>query len=651
MNSRLIVLCLFFLVGAPAEVLSADGDAEPAAQQWPVKPLAEVGRHRAPELDREELAREDVDRLEQGLPYRFALPEEVSLTLQTAGTWETLPTGRELWRLRVSGGDVLSLNLGFTKFWLPPDARLLVYDAAQVGSVQSYDESDNAAHGELWTAVLLTSEVVVELEVDTALRWQVELELTSIGRGYRLFGEDRADKSGFCNNDVVCPEGDPWREEIASVGGYSYEGSLFCTGFMINNTEQDGTPYFMTAYHCDVRGNLPATLVVYWNFESPQCGDHGGGSLDNNQRGATLRAEYFDSDMALLELDDLPDPAFGVRYAGWDKTDRVSPSAVCIHHPSGHEKSISFEDDPLAITSYQGMVSPGDGTHLRVRDWDDGTTERGSSGSPLFDDNHHVVGQLHGGGAACGNNEPDWYGWFHVSWDGGGSSGNRLSDWLDPLGTGDLTVDTIDPFGTSFTVAPVEGFESSGVQGGTFDPLEMVYTLTNTGEEVAEFTAAVSASWATVSPESGAIAVGGSVEVSVNLASSVSTLSVGRHQSTLQIVNSGSGAGTTERTLTVTVVSNEPRLTGVVPNPFGHGGFPVTEIRYTLGGSATVTARVYDLRGGRVKDLGSMVGVAGENHFSWDGYNDLGGASPSGKYVFVLNALGQELRTNIVLVR
>jgi len=615
-----------------------------------VRPLAEVARHLAPDLDRDALAREDLERREQGLPERFALVQEVSLTPDAAGTWETLPSGRSLWRLRISSRDVPSLNLGFARFWLPHDSRLLVYPASGEGLVQSYDESDNADHGELWTPVLLTDEVVVELEVDPDLRWQVELELTSIGRGYRFFGEDFSDKSGYCNIDVVCEEGDPWRKEIDTVGVYSLGGSTFCTGFMINNTAEDGKPYFLTAYHCNIRAHLAPSVVVYWNFQSPTCGQHGGGSLDDNQNGSTLRVEYQTTDVTLLELDDLPDPAFHVKYAGWNRGSGVPASGVAIHHPETDEKSISFENDPLSVTSYQSNVGPGDGTHLRVGDWDAGTTEAGSSGSPLFDQNHFVVGQLHGGAADCDNNLPDWYGRFHVSWTGGGTSATRLSDWLDGENSGDLTVETIDPFSASFEVTPAAGFESSGIRGGPFDPEEMVYTLANTGTTVAQFTATVPDPWLTVTPGSGSIAVGGTAEVTVGLGETAENLSVGRHQSTLQITNAGSGSGTTIRPVTVTVVANVPNVTGAAPNPFGSPAFPETEIRFTLAGAATATARIHDIRGGMVKDLGSMAGVAGENHFTWDGTGQDGARLPSGLYVFILEALGREERTNIVLV-
>jgi hypothetical protein len=650
MNNRFITLGLaLLLLVIPGLVLGAD--AEPASVRWPVRPLAEVARHLAPELDRDVLAREDLDRQEQGLPDRFALPEEVALTPNGAGTWETLPSGRSLWRLRIHSPGVLSLNLGFTRFWLPPGARMLVYPTnGGGGPVLAFDESDNADHGELWTSVLLTEEVVVELEVDPGLRWQVDLELTSIGRGYRFFGEDLSDKSGECNIDVICEEGDPWRDEIDTVGVYSIGGSTFCTGFMVNNTAVDGKPYFMTAYHCDIRAGLAPSVVVYWNFQSPVCGQQDGGSHDDNQNGSTLRAEYLTTDVTLLELDDLPDPAFNVKYAGWNRSNSVPTSAVAIHHPRTDEKSISFENDPLSVTSNSGTASPGDGTHLRVADWDLGTTEGGSSGSPLFDQDHYVVGQLHGGQAACGNDLPDWYAWFHMSWDGGGTTDSRLSEWLDPLGTGALTLETFDPLGSSFVVTPSTGFESSGIQGGAFDPEEMVYTLTNTGDTVAQFTATVPDPWLTVAPGSGSISIGGTVDVTVALGASAVNLGVGRHESVLEITNTESGGGSTDRPITVTVSSNEPKIIGVVPNPFGNGAVPETEIRFTMGGAAAVTARIVDILGRRVKDLGSMTAVAGENHFTWDGTGQDGALQASGAYIFIMETLGREEKISIMLI-
>jgi hypothetical protein len=139
---------------------------------------------------------------------------------------------------------------------------------------------------------------------------------------------------------------------------------------------------------------------------------------------------------------------FDAYYAGWDRSDTAPDSAVGIHHPDGDMKKISFEDDPLSITAYLGDPSPGDGTHLRVANWDLGTTEGGSSGSPIFNSNKHITGLLHGGWASCYQpNERDWYGRIYSSWTGGGTPATRLSDWLDPndINSGAISLDGKEP--------------------------------------------------------------------------------------------------------------------------------------------------------------------------------------------------------------
>jgi hypothetical protein len=243
---------------------------------------------------------------------------------------------------------------------------------------------------------------------------------------------------------VVCPEGDDWRDEIATVGVYTIGATWKCTGVMVNNTAEDERPLFLTAHHCSVTASAAPTVVIYWNYESPTCGQQGGGSMAEFSTGTTLLASFSISDFTLLELEEDLDPAFGVNFAGWDRSPGVPASAVCIHHPSTDEKSISFENDPLSITTYLEDVGPGNNTHLRVADWDLGTTEGGSSGSPLFNASHLIVGQLHGGYAACGNDEPDWYGRLYISWSGGGSPSTRLSDWLDPDGLGVSTLTLLE---------------------------------------------------------------------------------------------------------------------------------------------------------------------------------------------------------------
>jgi hypothetical protein len=403
--------------------------------------------------------------------------------------------------------------------------------------------------------------MVIELTLPTESRQDYELALARVGKGFRYFGEalgaggPDGEKSGACNNDVVCPEGDPWRAEINSVAVYTLNGFWTCTGAMVNNTAADATPYFLTADHCGISSSNDASMVVYWNFQSPVCGQQGGGSLADSQSGAILRAAYSTSDVCLVELEELPDPSWNVTYAGWDRRDVDQPSAVAIHHPSTDEKAISFEYDPTTTTSYLGASSPGNGTHIRVADWDDGTTEPGSSGSPLFSPDHHIIGQLHGGYAACGNDLADWYGRLSVSWNGGGSASTRLSDWLDPLDLAPETLDLFDPGATGLGVQPFAGLDAQGEPGGPFTPASQTYTLENQGETALYFQVTADQPWIDVSTAGGTLDPGASMSVTVSLDASAADLPVGLYTGIVSFVNQTTGEGDTTRPIDLQVGS------------------------------------------------------------------------------------------------
>jgi hypothetical protein len=421
----------------------------PAPADTPDDELAAVPVVMVPFPDLARVQAEDEERAALGLAPRFAIPNEVLISPATDGVWKDLDERTRQWRLRITSPGALSLNLGFTAYFMPPGGQLWLYATDGSYALEPYTDFHNADHGELWTAVVLADDILVEVTLPAAVEKELILHLTSINVGYRGFGETQADKAGACNIDVICPVADAWRNEIPAIGVISTGGSLFCTGFMVNNTAQDQTPYFMTAYHCGVTSSNAASLVVYWNFYSPTCGQHGGGSLSQYQSGSTWRAGWSTSDFTLVQLSQMPNPAWGITYAGWDRRDVNATSAVGIHHPNCDEKSISFTETDTIVTSYLSNSSPGNGTHLRVV-WETspnrGVTEPGSSGSPIFDQNHRVLGQLHGGYSACNSSDMrDWYGRFYRSWTGGGTNTTRLSNWLDPGNTGLEYVDTLVP--------------------------------------------------------------------------------------------------------------------------------------------------------------------------------------------------------------
>ncbi len=596
------------------------------------RPAVAADRLVLPPVDKAAVVQDDLARERLGQPYRFALPAAVSVDPAGSAAWEDLPGGTCRWQLVVECPGSTSLNLGFSRFRLPWGGRL------DVGG-HTYTAVDNAGHGQLWTQIVPGASLTVTLTLPADRRDDVDLELASVGRGYRGL---RADKSGSCNVDVVCEEGDDWRAEIRSVGVYTVDGTWMCTGAMVNNTAQDATPLFLTAQHCAVTPGAAPTVVVYWNFESPVCGQQGGGSLDEFQSGAVWLASHGISDFTLLELEEAPDPAFRVTYAGWDASGAVPISAIAIHHPSTDEKSISFEYDPLSLTGYLS-AAPGDESHLRVADWDLGTTEPGSSGSPLFDPAHRIVGQLHGGYATCSNDQPDWYGRLAVSWTGGGTAASRLRDWLDPENLGVTSLGLLDPEASGLTVAPATEMDAAGRAGGPFAPQAWTYTLGNDGEAALAFEITSSAPWLAATPTTGTLAPGATTDVEIALTSSAAALPAGTFQGTLTFAD-----GTAEilRQATLEIAPVVLALHPLAPNPTSNGGL----LRFDLPADGPVTCAFFDLRGRRVREI-AVDGTVGANEVLWDGRADDGARLPSGAYLCRLNTPWGTERTTLTLLR
>lgn len=418
------------------------------------RPLSVVPVETMPPQDNQALLDEELARRGPGIAPRFAVTMEVDITPATHGIWETLPNGMSVWRLRISSRSAHSLNLGFTEYRMPEGGSLLLYSPDKKRTMGPFTPADNEEHEQLWTPIFEGDEMVIEVQVPAERRSELRLKLNSINHDFLGFSTV---VSGSCNLDVICGAADGWaivdryRDIIQSVAVIGTNGSTFCTGFLINNARNDCTPYFMTANHCGINNGNAATLVAYWNYQnsfcrqpnSPQSGGPGNGSLSNFNTGSIFRASSAASDFTLVEFDDDLSPGSNGFFAGWVVADQTpQDTVICVHHPSTDEKRISFEFDPTYRGNWgSGSTPVPNGNHVIVPDYEIGTTEGGSSGSPLFDRHKRVVGQLHGGSALCGNDLYDSYGWFTTSWTGGGTPTTQLKAWLDPDNTGITSLD------------------------------------------------------------------------------------------------------------------------------------------------------------------------------------------------------------------
>ncbi|HHN47663.1 MAG TPA: T9SS type A sorting domain-containing protein, partial [Bacteroidales bacterium] len=258
--------------------------------------------------------------------------------------------------------------------------------------------------------------------------------------------------SGDCNVNINCSEGDEWQHQKRGVVKlHSRVGSIVfrCTGSLVNNTSYDFSPYVFTADHCARSGSTYASAddlnqwVFYFNYEASDCPNppQEEEPLPVALTGATLKANVgggsanMASDFYLVLLNQNIPPEVMPYFNGWSRRNVSSGSGTGIHHPSGDIKKISTYTQPLITASWNANTP---NMYWQVR-WSatqngHGVTEGGSSGSPLFNDQGLIVGQLTGGQASCNNpNAPDYYGKFSWSWESVGSTPDRqLKPWLDP---------------------------------------------------------------------------------------------------------------------------------------------------------------------------------------------------------------------------
>ncbi len=409
-----------------------------------------------PGIDLQSLRAEDAinDQID-GL-YRFAVPFQVNYDARRTGLWETLPNGGKLWRLNISAPSAINMNLIFSKMYLPQRSRLFIYNQDKSEVLGAFSSHNNRADGGFATALINDDFLTVEYYEPPGVRGQASLVISQVAHGYRGIDKEnrRIDESGNCQVNVNCsPEGDGiWQDHKKGVARMVINGSGLCSGSLIHNTNNDCTPYFLTADHCidgtyDAITAPNANIVFYWNYERTGCANTGSAPLNQTSSGAVVVANddaTNSADFALLRINSNPQDFYDVYFNGWDRSGNTGTGGKGIHHPAGDIKKISTHSSNPSNTS---------GGRYWELFWDATTnghsvTEGGSSGSPLFRTNGRILGQLYGGSSLnCSDpaNDLGRYGQIAYSWtnNNNGDNRRRLDAWLDPGNTGATTLDGV----------------------------------------------------------------------------------------------------------------------------------------------------------------------------------------------------------------
>ncbi len=394
-----------------------------------------------------------------GKAYRNGILLETSITPETAGTWDFLPDGSAIWRVGIRSEGAIALGLYFSDWMLTPGIEVYVYRPDRAFVIGAFTELNNIDYRTMATQEIPGDEAILEVFLPDRNQ-QVDLMLNQVAYFYRGISVVKDEKLGTCHVNVACSEGTNWSNQIKGVVKITQilsDGTYMCSGSLVNNTNQDCTPYILTADHCSVSGtNVPVTSqqLSQWtfrfNYQASSCGGTVSGS-SSAYTGATYKASDSygqtgsGSDFFLCQLNNTPSSTINPYYSGWSYSSSSPTSGVSIHHPEGAIKKISsYSGINTNYTTHWGLV------------WitttnGHGVTEGGSSGSPMFDQNKRIVGTLTGGMSACsvgelgagtGPDEEDVYGKMSRHWTSAGTTSDKqLKPWLDPTSASSGTLD------------------------------------------------------------------------------------------------------------------------------------------------------------------------------------------------------------------
>ena len=387
-------------------------------------------------------------------PWRMGVSVPVNRNMENTGTWTAIEGVGKVWRLALEVKDALALGVYYNDFYLPEGSELFLYNADKRQVIGAYTSDNNPPEKLFATQFIQGDKVILEYFQPNDVKEKARIDISELAYAYRYidFGFRDEDDAWYCMIDVACEEGDGWENQIDGVARISIKigGSYYwCSGSLINNTDNDRTPYFLTASHCGGTASSSDLnqWIFYFNYQASTCGGSGQGY--NSKTGCVFKAhdpgmadpDIPGSDFYLVRINGTIPDSYNVFYNGWNRTNsnEDAPNGVGIHHPAGDIKKISTYSTPLQSSTFWN----GQPTHWKLI-WAETVNGKsimqgGSSGSPVFDANGLIMGDLTGGytSNSCTNPSPAYYGKMWYSWDqNGNTNSTQLEPWLDPEGTG-----------------------------------------------------------------------------------------------------------------------------------------------------------------------------------------------------------------------
>lgn len=453
------------------------------------------------DLDREEIKRELEER---GGNCRecsdgFYYGKEVYTRIDFFRSAQKIETGNDekVWLLKIESEKAEGYQLIFSKFKMAKGAKLFVYNEDRSMLLGSFTSENNREDKTFLTQYINGRSIYVEYVAPAGAKKSTIFIDRVVYIFDKCFVENKGpfseNGSAKCQINTSCPEGDGRdigiKSTVMILGKDATNNKYWgiCTGVLINdgmNYGGNNYPYLLTANHCYENTKThelgdPGSWVFLFRHEATSCSSDGSElttSTTKSALGASVSSRdvgSVNSDYLLLKLNNTVASIakYDIAFAGYDYGEPlVEPGSpempvYAVHHPQADVKKITITEKKIKSvgwpTDENGNSEEGN-DHWKVQATTGFKAEHGSSGGPLFNSLHRVIGQCHGGiDQTCDSEKSLWQTFY-----GKLSSANKNGSIAK-----DLKFSLTDPY-----VPPTD-------MGDVGSPMEISYTVSDAIED------------------------------------------------------------------------------------------------------------------------------------------------------------------------
>jgi hypothetical protein len=327
------------------------------------------------------------------------------------GQMQDQPPGA-VWTIGIKSPGAVALRLHISRVAVPPGTSIYATD----GKSEVFGPYDPKVLGnEFWTntvrgpiAYLQVRLPATNAPADVAI--DMVAHITSQTFAADLLGSDVAaapfnehDCPERCLVNEACLSGSDQAKfervtrAVAKIAYAKGNAHFICSGGLLRDKSNSGTPYFLTAAHCFNTEPSAHSMEAFWQFKRPDCSTRP--TVHGRTNGARFLNSSPQSDATFVVL--LQQPPANSYFMPWTNAPVHTSTGTMlfrIHHPHGCSQYFARH----------AVFNPGNtDCARRIRPFGRyvytstpfGCTQKGSSGSLLWNENFQVVGQLFGG---CG---------------------------------------------------------------------------------------------------------------------------------------------------------------------------------------------------------------------------------------------------------